>query len=263
MATCLVSVASVASAEPVILHQVPSAALGGERTIRVWKPEAPVEGVIYLHDGQNLFDPETAAFGQAWEVDEAMTRLIGDGSVPPMLVVGIDHGGQHRIDELTMSPDRRFKGGQGNAYATFVMDEVMPFITATYGIEHDPASTYIGGSSLGGLMTLELLRQHPDVFAGGIVMSPSVWWNDDEIVKQLEEDASALAGKRVWLDIGSREGQPGPNREHLIGLVRRLAEALERQDVDVQLVVAEGGQHHEAAWRARFPDAMKFVLRSR
>jgi predicted alpha/beta superfamily hydrolase len=240
------------------LHQIESEPLAGERTLRIWQPVGDIGGVLYLHDGQNLFDPQDAAFGQAWEVDEAMTQLGLN-----LLVVGIDHGGGKRIGELTMTRDPNYGGGEGEAYERFVMNEVLPFIAETYDVTNDPKSTYVGGSSLGGLMSLELLRRHPDRFAGAIVMSPSLWWNGGELATSLDQNARELAGKRVWLDIGTREGQAGPRRMLHVKAVRDLAATLERQRVTVKLTVADGAEHNETAWRTRFPEAVRFVTTGR
>ncbi len=253
-----------ASAGELEQHRVESAALGGERTIRIWKPAGDIAGVLYMHDAQNLFDPKAASFGVAWEVDEAMTALVADGTVPALLVVGIDHGGNNRIAELTMTRDARHGGGRGEQYESFLMDEVMPFVENTYAITHDPATTYVGGSSLGGIMSLELAMHHPDRFAGVIAMSPSLWWDNGHLQRSLEQDASALAAKRVWLDIGTREGGVGPGRAAAVRRTQDLAAALERQAVDVHVRVDDkNADHNEAAWQARFPDAVLFVAGDR
>ncbi|MEM7808939.1 MAG: alpha/beta hydrolase-fold protein [Planctomycetota bacterium] len=256
---CVLVLAVTTRAE-VEQHKVPSAAFDAERTVRVWSPPAGVEpaGVLLMHDAQNLFDPKSASFGVAWEVDETMARLVGDGTVPPLLVVGIDHGGKQRIAELTHEPDPSFNGGgRGETYATFVLDELVPWVEATFDVTCDPATTYIGGSSLGGLMSLQLAHDHPGRFAGVIAMSPSLWWNDTALLDTIQADASAFEGVRVWLDVGTKEGR---GVEVHIANLRRLARVFEAAGVAYDVMIdADHPNHNESAWAARFPAAVTFV----
>ena len=160
--------------------QVSAAGPQGARTIRLWLPPGYGEAaaqqhfpVLYLQDGQNCFDRATSAYGSEWQVDETLTRLIAAGAVPPLIVVGIDNAGADRTHEYTFDVDPQDGGGGGAAYADLVLHTIMPFVEKNYRVLTGPASTFIGGSSLGALVSLEIARRYPGIFSGVLVMSPS------------------------------------------------------------------------------------------
>jgi predicted alpha/beta superfamily hydrolase len=247
------------------LHTIASVPLEGPRTIRVWLPPGydadPIQrhGVLYLHDGQNLFDRATSAFGNEWQIDETLTDLIHAGRVPPVIVVGLDNGGAARIAEYTFDADPKHGGGGGERHAAFLLDEVRPLVDRTYRTRTGKADTFVGGSSLGGLLSLEIARRHGDAFGGVLAMSPSLWWAGESTLTTIERDAAALRGARVWLDTGTRE-EPGEAGARHVYRVRRLEAALGRQQVDRRLTVVEGAGHNEAAWADRFPAAAVYLL---
>ena len=250
------------------LHELDAPTLLGRRTIRVWLPPGYDAGgatrypVLYLHDGQNCFDRLTTAFGDEWQIDETMTRLIADGTLPPMIVVGIDHGGVKRMDELTFDVDAKHAGGHGANYDAFVFDAVVPFVERTYAVQADVAHRFVGGASLGGLASLEIARRHPGAFAGAIVMSPSLWWADQKLTDEIDRDAGGLTTMRVWLDVGTREGG-GNDMAKTVADVRRLDAILTRQKVEHRVEIADGAEHNERAWAARFPRAIAYVVNGR
>jgi predicted alpha/beta superfamily hydrolase len=194
------------------IHKIDSKVLGQTRTIRVWLPPAYDNAadarypVLYMHDGQNCFDRATSAFGNEWEIDETLTKLIAAKTIPPLIVVGIDNGGGNRMNEYTFVADAARGGGRGAEHAEFLLKEVKPFVEKTYRVQSDKAHTFVGGSSLGGLDSLELARRHPDVFGGVLAMSPTIFWADGAVMKAIEKDGGALKDTRVWLDMGTREG---------------------------------------------------------
>jgi predicted alpha/beta superfamily hydrolase len=248
------------------VHTIDSRALGQGRSIRVWLPpgydakNAAGYDVLYMHDGQNCFDRRTSAFGNEWEIDEALTKLIAEKRIPPIIVVGIDNGGANRINELTYAAEAQRGGGQGAKYAEFLLNEVRPCVEKTYRVKTGQAHTFIGGSSLGGLASLEIARRHPKTFGGVMAMSPSVLWADGVMLKEVENDTNGLAGARVWLDIGTREGM-GVQSERYVDSLRRLDEILAKHQVEHRLVIDEKHPGHtEAAWASRFPAAVEYVL---
>ncbi len=256
---------------------VPAAGLHGPRTLRVWLPPGYDAGdwqtrfpVLYLQDGQNCFDRATSAYGSEWQVDETLTRLIGDGSVPPVIAVGIDNVGVDRTREYTFDVDPQDGGGDGAAYADLVLHGIMPFVEREYRVQTGPAHTFIGGSSLGALISLEIARRHPGVFGGVLVMSPALWWDNQTTIADTAADPSGLAGTRVWIDIGTREvvplappGSMDPQNQLAVDEARRLDAVLKSAGVKERLTVDEGAQHNEIAWAKRFPAAIGYLLARR
>ncbi len=254
--------------------QVPVAGPHGARTIRVWLPPGydALDGstrfpVLYLQDGQNCFDRATSAYGSEWQVDETLTRLIANGSVPPVIVVGIDNAGTDRTREYTFDVDPQDGGGDGAAYADLVLHTIMPFVEREYRVLTGPASTFIGGSSLGALVSLEIARRHPGIFSGVLVMSPALWWDNQTTIEDTAKDASGLVGTRVWIDIGTREVVPlaaarslDAQNQQAVDEARRLDTVLRSAGIEAQLTVDEGAQHNEIAWAKRLPAAVAFLF---
>jgi predicted alpha/beta superfamily hydrolase len=256
------------------LHNIESRALKQPRTIRVWLPPG-YDGaasahypVLYMHDGQNCFDRATSAFGNEWEIDETLTKLISEHRIAPIIVVGVDNGLVNRINEYTYHADAKRGGGQGAAHAEFLLNEVKPFVEKHYRIQTGPAHTFLGGSSLGGLISLEVARRHPGIFGGVIAMSPAIRWADEVFLKEVEQDVGGLAGARVWIDMGARENLPASANEkqeaqnaQLVAAARRLDAALTTHRLKHRLLIdEEHPEHNEPAWASRFPRAITYIL---
>lgn len=214
--------------------------------------------VLYLHDGQNLFDAATAFGGQEWGVDETAERLILKGSIEPLIIVGIYNTGDARIDEYAPTVDPRQKrGGKADAYGRFLVEELKPFVDHHYRTLAGPEFTGLGGSSLGGLVSLYLGLKYPQVFSRLLVMSPSVWWDHAMILRYVQA-LRVKPSTRIWLDIGSKEGKLTP------GLVRALSELLVAQgwrlSDDLKFTAVRGGQHSERDWSKRVEPALRFLF---
>src|SRR5687768_2763824 len=213
--------------------------------------------VLYLHDGQNIFDQATSV-GQEWRVDETALGLITAGQIAPLLIVGIYNTGEHRIDEYTPTVDAEKKhGGKADQYGRMLIEEIKPFIDREYRTRTDPGSTGLAGSSLGGLLTLHLGIRHPQVFGKIAALSASVWWDKKVILKEVGE----LPGKlplRIWLDAGTAEG------EEVIADSRALRDALVTKGwvvgQDLIYIEAEGAQHNEASWGSRVDSVLRFLF---
>jgi enterochelin esterase-like enzyme len=216
--------------------------------------------VLYLHDGQNLFDGRTSFVkGRTWQVREHADAAIEAGEIEPLVIVGIYNTGDRRIAEYTHEYNWQMGGGEAEAYGQLVTRDLMPWIADQYRVRHDRASTGMGGSSLGGLVTLYLGLRYPTVFGKLAVLSPSVWWNHKSILGYLNEHAPQLWERpRIWLDVGDREGQRTlRDVEHL---ARRLMANGWRPGESLHFEKVEGGTHDEASWAARVSPMLRFLF---
>ena len=241
-----------------------SAILGNTREVAVYLPPGYDEReeqrypVLYMHDGQNLFESHRAFIpGQHWRLREAADQAIGSGGAEPMIIVGVDNGGSARIDEYTPTRDpNKDAGGHAADHARMLIEEIKPLIDSRYRTRSAAKDTAIGGSSLGGLDALFLVLRYPSVFGRAVVMSPSVWWHDRVILKEVE----TFAGEprpRIWLDVGGREGAEAVRDAHsLRDLLRR------RGWNDTNFVFREDrrGEHNERAWAARATPMLEFLF---
>jgi predicted alpha/beta superfamily hydrolase len=217
--------------------------------------------VLYMQDGQNLFDPDTCfSKGNYWRMGETADHLICTGEIEPLIIVGVYNTGEHRIDEYTPVEDKRLGGGQADAYGQMLVEELKPFVDHTYrtlpGMEH----CGLGGSSLGGLVTLYLGLRYSWMFSKLAVMSPSVWWRNRAILKTVAKIRHKPEMK-IWLDIGTKEGQRAlPDaRELNITLVKKGW--VEGHDLSY-LEVADA-EHNENAWAGRVAPMLKFLFPDR
>ena len=216
--------------------------------------------VLYLHDGQNLFDAATAFAGNEWGLDELAEDLISRQEIEPLIIIGVYNTGAKRMAEYTHVRDRRGRGGRAKRYARLLVDELKPFIDDEYRTLPDKHNTALGGSSLGGLVTLYLGLHHPNIFGKLIVMSPSVWWANRAILREVRSLKKKLPQK-IWLDIGTCEGS---NPQHCVEDARMLRDALIAKGWtlghDFRFVEDEGAGHDEKAWGFRMADALKFLF---
>ncbi|MEP7273700.1 MAG: alpha/beta hydrolase-fold protein [Acidobacteriota bacterium] len=215
--------------------------------------------VFYLHDGQNLFDGATSyVFGQEWGVDETVEALVSMGEIEPLIVVGIYNTGENRLEEYTPTFDSRFKkGGQAHSYGRMLVEEIKPMIDGIYRTLPGPDHTGLGGSSLGGLVSMHLALKYPTVYGKLMAMSPSVWWDRGMIIKQVQA-LRVKPSTRVWLDIGTREGKFTARN------VRDLRDALSdkgwRLGDDLSYFEAKNALHNELAWGRRVDQALRFLF---
>jgi predicted alpha/beta superfamily hydrolase len=209
--------------------------------------------VIYMHDGQNLFDPATS-FSGSWNVDVAMAEVSLDGL--NAIVVGIPNMGHERLAEYSPFEHPQLGGGKGDLYLDFLVNTVKPLIDDRYRTARAREYTGIVGSSMGGLISLHAFFRHPDVFGFAGVLSPSLWLSETETFAFIEQ--APFSGGKLYLDVGDLEG-----RRHVVKALR-LRHLLEakgyRLGEDLMWVEEETGGHHESAWARRFRDALPFLL---
>lgn len=214
---------------------------------------------LYLHDGQNLFDGATAfIYGQHWRVGETADALICARLVEPIIIVGINNTGERRIDEYTPTKDGRTRlGGQADLYGRFLVEELKPFIDSRYRTLADAQNTGLGGSSLGGLVSLHLGIKYPHVFGKLAVLSPSIWWDRKVILSNVRK-LESKPDVRVWIDVGTAEG------DYALKDAAALRDALVARgwtlEGDLKYFEAEGAQHNELAWAERVGPVLMFLF---
>ncbi len=231
------------------------------RNIRIYLPRAYPQNstrrypVLYLHDGQNVFDPG-GSFG-SWSADATATREIGQGRMREAILVAIDNTAA-RIPEY-MPPTDSYQGtqGRGDAYANFVINNVRPYVDTTYRTLNDPKNTVIAGSSLGGLISLYFAREFP-VFGRAGVFS-SAWWIAPNYVAQV--NAGSKKPLRVYLDFGTAE--PASDWNNALAMFDTHLGQGYAANGEVTFVGGCGQAHNEAAWAARLPQALRFLLPAR
>lgn len=256
------------------IHEFTSHIFRNRRNLRVWLPpgyDLPENStqrypVFYLNDGQNLFDPGTSFTGVEWQVDETADRLIRTKKIPPAIFVGIDNAGVERLKEYlpyrSLSPV--VLRPQGARYSAFLTKEVMPFVAEHYRTAKGPENTLLGGSSLGGLITLYVTITTPGVFGGVLIESPSLWVSNRQVLRDARPPR--VWPHKVFLAIGTREVGREEKDRQTVDNVRELERILRKSGLDdrrLRVEIAEGGTHSEGAWAARFPGALQFLLEPR
>jgi predicted alpha/beta superfamily hydrolase len=243
-------------------EQFRSRFLCNQRDLIVYTPPGYAEQltrhfpVLYLHDGQNLFDGATSFIpGQDWHVGQTADEGIQAGKVEPLIIVGM-YNTKARIREYTPTHVPKLGGGRADRYAKFLLEEVRPFIDREYRTLSGSQYTGIGGSSLGGLVSLYLGLKHLRVFGKIAALSPSVWWNQ-LVIHRFTQMATIEARPRIWLDIGTREGP------RIVRDVEKFRDVLLEKGwklgQDLQYERVEGAEHNEAAWAQRVGPFLQFL----
>lgn len=204
--------------------------------------------VIYMHDGQNLFD-KTTSFSGEWRVDETLDSLKAE-----VIIVGIEHGGDRRLAELTPYPNEKYGGGDADIYMDFITGTLKPYVDENYRTKSDRKDTAIGGSSLGGLVSFYAVLKYPETFGKAIVFSPAFWFSK-EIFTMAEQTEKIDA--KVYFMAGDREDEnmiPDLDRmyELVSGKIRNKKHLLKK--------VVRGGNHDEALWSKEFPAAFLWIM---
>ena len=241
-----------------VLSGVHSPELGNTRDVQVYLPPSYAHSgrhypVVYMHDGQNLFDVSTSFAGE-WRVDETFERIGREGV--EAIVVAIPNMGHQRLEEYSPFHDPRRGGGRGDAYLDFIVRTLKPAVDARFRTRVERTHTGIIGSSMGGLISLYGFFRHPEVFGFAGSMSPSLWFADRAIFRDVAS-RQGWAGK-VYLDIGTGEGRAQIRNTRL--MARLLRQTAARPRLSVMYVEDKGAHHNESAWSGRFERAVRFLL---
>ncbi|HEX6915209.1 MAG TPA: alpha/beta hydrolase-fold protein [Chitinophagaceae bacterium] len=208
--------------------------------------------VLYMHDGQNLFNEQTAPFGE-WGVDEAMDSLQRETG-QEMIVVGIDNGGDKRMTEYNPYNNNEFGAGEGNQYVDFLVQTLKPYIDSKFRTRKGPQNTFIAGSSMGGLISLYAVVKYPGVFGGAGVFSPAFW-----VTPQLfDEVAKTSFGEnrpRFYFYAGGKESST------MVADTKRMVALLEtKKGHNTTTLINPAGQHNEPTWRKEFPAFYRWLV---
>lgn len=249
------------SAQPnvTVLAPVSIASLGRQRTLRLYLPPDYAQSdrrypVIYMHDGQNLFDAATSYAGE-WEVDETLNALAAAGKLEA-IVVGIDNGGEHRMQELNPWDHPVYGKGEGGAYVDFIVNAVKPMIDQRYRTLPDRANTAIMGSSMGGFISHYAVQRYPDVFGKAGVLSPSYWVGRASMLSYVS-DRPAPSDARIYLLMGANEGDSMvPDVQHMHAHMLKTGHPA----ANVKLKIVPGGYHNEALWRGELREALLWMF---
>jgi len=253
------------------LHEFPSRIFRNTRLLRVWVPpgydaeenKARHYPVLYLNDGQNLFEGSTAFAGVEWGVDETADRLIKEETIPALIVVGIDNARDDRMKEYL--PYRSFNPTilrpLGKYYPDFLLYEVIPFVCAHYRIARGEENTGMGGSSLGALISLYTAIQRPGIFGKLLLESPSLFVSNRRLLR-VSRDFRRWPEK-VFIAIGTKEAGRDDKNQRVVQDVRLLERIMRRAGLDQQHLlvnVDEGATHSEGEWAKRLPLALTFLF---
>lgn len=250
-------------------HDVVSEHLGVRRRITVWLPPRSREAsgglfpVLYLNDGQNLFDPARAFAGRTWRVAETAARLVRHGRIRPLLIVGIDHGESLRSREYLPVEDDRHPGAGTPLFlhfAEFVTREVMPLVHRNYPAARGASNTGFGGSSYGAVAALYTALIKPGVFGRLLIESPSLYVGDEYVLRRAR--AAERWPSRIYVGVGTAETSRAEINQDTVANVRKLERILRGRRLGARrllTVVEEGATHSEDAWAERLPRALEFL----
>ena len=259
--------------------------LGKNRTIRVWTPpgyDAHPEKrypVLYMHDAQNLFDRETAAYGEIWDVHTAIEKMMAANAFEGVIVVGVDNApGLERLDEYSpwiservnelkaLGEFSRIPGGEGIAYGKFMVETLKPLIDSKYRTIEDREHTAVAGSSMGGFISLYLGVAYPEVYSKVGAFSTAAWFADQALFEHMKK-VDLTMPIRWYLDIGTNETSNEKVEnfndiyvEGTLALEKQLLELGVPRD-DVKVVIEEDAGHNELAWAGRFPEAFRWLYK--
>ena len=227
--------------------------LNRKRTIRIYLPaDYSSSGkrypVLYMHDGQNLFDDATSFAGE-WGVDEFMDST----GVRKSIIVGIDNGSNKRMNEYNTYDHKNFGKGEGKAYIDFIAKTLKHYVDKNYRTLKDKSNTMISGSSMGGLISFSALLRYPKVFGSAGIYSPS-FWIAPELFAQVKSKGKSINAK-IYFFVGKQEG------ENMVSDAMKMYNSMRKVSRSkMKLVIKDDGKHNEATWRKDFPVFYNWII---
>lgn len=206
--------------------------------------------VLYMHDGQNLFD-EKLSFAGEWQVDESLDKLFKEKG-KQIMVVGIENGGEKRTEELTPFPNPKYGGGKADDYLNFIIEELMPKIERDFNASHQRKDIGMMGSSLGGLITYYAAYKHSDKFSKFGVYSPSFWFNNK--IFELTKNSKLPSDTRMLMMIGEKEQDEHMNVIKMENLLKQ------HQNIELRTEIYPLGEHNESFWSGEFKDDVEWLF---
>lgn len=239
------------------IHRFYSRSLKNFRSLYIYLP--PSYGsqperdypVLYMHDGQNIFDGRMSYSGDGWEIHRIADELTAMGLMEEILIVGISHQHEERLSEyahVNGNYQERAIPGRGHLYETFLLEDVKPFIEANFRVKPGRENTGLMGSSMGGLVTFQMGLRYPTVFGKLGILSPSFWWNPNQTLRQIDKLPKNKWPSRLWIDMGDSEG---PFMERFIAVMNRLWKKGIKPQAEMVCWLVPGGDHSERAWMKR------------
>jgi len=227
-----------------------------DRNRRVWiylpesyntKKKYPV---LYMHDGQNVFDEATSAYGE-WGVDESLDTLGAQHK--EIIVVAIDNGGDKRLNEYSPYDMEQYGKGEGDQYVEFLVQTLKPYIDRHYHTKKDEKNTFIAGSSMGGLISFYAILKYPKVFGGAGVFSPSFWLTPQ--LKHINPEQAKKVKGKIYFYAGREES------EHMVSDMLNVFEQMRQHSkAKMKTVIRAEGKHNEPSWRKEFPLFYKWIV---
>ena len=215
--------------------------------------------VIYMHDAQNLFDAETSYVGE-WKIDEYLDSINSNESI----IIGIEHGNEKRIDELTPFVNEKYGGGKGDLYLDFIIETLKPYVDLNYRTLTDHDHTIIWGSSLGGLMSLYAVIKYPDTFGKAGIFSPAFWINKNEIF-ELVKNSDINPNHKFFFLVGSEEGESMEIASEMVSDQHDIAKLLIDKGIDNRNImdkVVPNGHHNETLWSTNFAETYQWLIKN-
>jgi predicted alpha/beta superfamily hydrolase len=234
---------------------------GNSRTLIVYLPPSYYENrlkrypVLYMHDGQNIFDASTSFGGVEWGVDETANRLIGSGSMEEVIIVGIYNSGGNRIYEYTPCCDSQYGGGGANLYEGFIINTVKPYVDRYYRTIPKRENTALMGSSLGGLISFYIGYRRSDIFSKVAALSSSFWWDEEAMVRTVDF-ATTRVPIKIYIDAGTNSDGLAETTD----MRNALVEDGYLQGKDLYYYIAQGASHSEYWWAARIQIPLTYLF---
>lgn len=240
-----------------IIDNFHSQILNNQRKIRIYLPPSysyqkdKFYPVLYVHDGQNLFEAAESYSGESWNLHQTADYLIREKMIEEIIIVGVDNMGSERLSEYAHQ-NGFYKGekvkARGPKYEKFFIQELMPFVEEELRIKKGSENTALMGSSMGGLVTFNIGLKRPELFSKLAVLSPSLWWGNSSALDKLKSYDYQGLNSKIWLDTGDAEGKFMSFSEQIIAELRKIKNKF---GLDLIYYQAADAVHTESAWAAR------------